>query len=169
MPYRDHQKQAQESVPCAVVTVSDTRTVKTDKSGPLIRELLEQHGHTAALLGIVKDEPSRIRALIDEIADEGECWAVFLNGGTGLAPRDTTIEAVDALLERRITGFGELFRFLSYEQIGSGAMLSRATAGVYRSLMLFSMPGSPAAVRLAMEKLIVPELSHMVWLLRSSK
>ena len=112
---------------------------------------------------IVLDEADQIRHLLDQIAEEGTCQALLTNGGTGIAARDTTYEAVVGLLEKRLDGFGELFRFLSWEDIGSGAMLSRAIAGVYRDLMVFCMPGSSGAVRLAMEKLIVPELSHLVW------
>lgn len=112
---------------------------------------------------IVLDEADQIRHLLVQIAEEGTCQALLTNGGTGIAARDTTYEAVVGLLEKRLDGFGELFRFLSWEDIGSGAMLSRAIAGVYRDLMVFCMPGSSSAVRLAMEKLIVPELSHLVW------
>ena len=163
MPYEDHNQQAKDAVTCAVLTISDTRTEADDKSGKLIKDLLEDAGHSVGFYKIVLDEADQIRHLLDQIAEEGTCQALLTNGGTGIAARDTTYEAVVGLLEKRLDGFGELFRFLSWEDIGSGAMLSRAIAGVYRDLMVFCMPGSSSAVRLAMEKLIVPELSHLVW------
>ncbi len=163
MPYEDHVQQAKDSVTCAVITVSDTRTEADDKSGKIIVEQLEDAGHQMGLYRIVPDDANCIRRLLVEIAEEGTCQAVLTNGGTGIAARDTTYEAVTELLEKRLDGFGELFRFLSWDDIGSGAMLSRAVAGVYRDMMVFCMPGSSGAVRLAMEKLIAPELSHLVW------
>ena len=163
MPYEDHKKQARAPVSCAVVTISDTRTEADDKSGKVIKDLLEGSGHRLGSYQIVADDPDQIRRTLVEIANGEVCQAVLMNGGTGIAARDTTYEAVASLLEKRIDGFGELFRSLSWEEIGSGAMLSRAVAGVYRDLMVFCMPGSSGAVRLAMEKLIVPELSHLVW------
>ena len=163
MPYEDHKQQAKDAVTCAVITVSDTRTEEDDKSGKLIHELLEDGGHQVGRYEVVPDEADRIRKLVAEIAEKGECQAILTNGGTGIAARDTTYEAIVELLEKRLDGFGEVFRFLSWEDIGSGAMLSRAVAGVYKDTMIFCMPGSSGAVRLAMEKLIVPELSHLVW------
>jgi len=163
MGAEEHKKQARQPVTCAVITVSDTRTEANDTSGRAMRELLEQAGHRVGLHRIVKDEPELIRQLLAELAAAGRVQAVLLNGGTGISRRDTTYEAIAGLLEKRLDGFGELFRVLSYEEIGPAAMLSRATAGTYRDLIVFSTPGSTAAVRLAMEKLIVPELSHLVW------
>ena len=163
MPYEDHKKQAQGAVCCAVLTISDTRTEADDKSGRIIRDLLAAGGHTTGIYQVVPDEPARIRDLVIRITGDGDCQAILTSGGTGIAARDTTYEAVTGLLEKRLDGFGELFRFLSWDDIGSGAMLSRAVAGVYRDTMIFCMPGSSGAVRLAMEKLIVPELSHLVW------
>ena len=163
MPYADHIQQAKDPVTCAVLTISDTRTEADDKSGQIIRERLEDAGHEVGFYKVAKDEAHQIRSLIERIAEEGKCQAILTNGGTGIAARDTTYEAVTGLLEKRLDGFGEIFRFLSWEEIGSGAMLSRAVAGVYRDTMVFCMPGSSGAVRLAMEKLIVPELSHLVW------
>ena len=163
MPYEDHKQQATDAVTCAVLTISDTRTEADDKSGKLIKDLLEDTGHTVGFYKVVPDEADQIRHLLVQIAEEGTCQAVLTNGGTGIAARDTTYEAVVGLLEKRLDGFGELFRFLSWEDIGSGAMLSRAVAGVFRDMMVFCMPGSSGAVRLAMEKLIAPELSHLVW------
>lgn len=163
MPYEDHKKQAQGAVCCAVLTISDTRTEADDRSGRIIKDLLAAGGHSTGFYQVVPDDPARIRDHIIRIADARSCQAILTSGGTGIAARDTTYEAVVGLLEKRLDGFGELFRTLSWDDIGSGAMLSRAVAGVYRDTMIFCMPGSSGAVRLAMEKLIVPELSHLVW------
>ena len=125
--------------------------------------MLQDAGHEIGFYEVIKDEVSQIQDLIVRIANEGKCHVILTNGGTGIAARDTTYEAVVSLLEKRLDGFGEIFRFLSWEDIGSGAMLSRAVAGVYKDTMIFCMPGSSGSVKLAMEKLIVPELSHLVW------
>lgn len=163
MPYADHKAEATQPVTVAVLTISDTRTEAEDKSGAIIKELVEAAGHTVGFYQVVKDDAPAIQALLKQLAEEGTYHVALTNGGTGIAARDTTYEAVTGLLEKRLDGFGEVFRFLSWEDIGSGAMLSRAVAGVYRDMMIFCMPGSSGAVRLAMEKLIVPELSHLVW------
>jgi molybdopterin adenylyltransferase len=149
-----------------IVTVSDTRTAADDESGQLCRALVEAAGHVVAGADIVPDDPVRIRARLGDILDTVD--VVLLNGGTGIAPRDTTFEAVMGLLDRRLDGFGELFRMLSFAEVGSRAMASRAIAGVCRRTLVFSMPGSTKAVRLAMEKLIVPELGHLVGELRKT-
>ncbi len=154
-----------DSVACAVVTVSDTRTPQTDKSGTLVRERLEAAGHRVVSYEIIRDEPSLVGKRVLALSGQEMCQTVLLTGGTGLAPRDSTYEAITSILEKRLEGFGELFRMLSYEEIGAGAMLSRAVAGVCRSTAIFSMPGSTGAVRLAMDKLIVPRIGHLVWLL----
>lgn len=154
-----------DSVACAILTVSDTRTADTDKSGPLIRERLESAGHRVCSYLIIPDEPSQVRDRVIALCSEETCQAILLTGGTGPAPRDTTYEAITSILEKRLDGFGELFRMLSYQQIGAAAMLSRATAGVCRSTLVFSIPGSTKAVRLAMDKLILPQIGHLVWLL----
>jgi molybdenum cofactor biosynthesis protein B len=146
---------------CAVITVSDTRTRETDAGGNLIRQILEASGHTVESYHLVKDDPDQIRQAIAECA-AGGAGVILLTGGTGIAPRDTTYEVVERLLEKRLDGFGEIFRMLSYREIGSAAMLSRAVAGTYKGKAIFSMPGSEAAVRLAMEQLILPELGHLV-------
>ena len=164
MPDPQHHAQRVDSVTCAIVTVSDTRTVETDKSGQLIRERLESAGHRVLSCDIVPDDQSRVRERVVALCGAAACQAVLLTGGTGLSPRDTTYEAITSTLEKRLDGFGELLRMLSYEQIGAAAMLSRATAGVYRSTLVFSMPGSSGAVRLAMDKLILPEIGHLAWL-----
>lgn len=161
MGHRDHKEAARGPVDCAVVTVSDTRTKETDESGPLAIRLLEAAGHRVQSYLIVPDEPARIRDAIEGLV--GTCRAVLLNGGTGISRRDGTYEVVSGLLEKRLDGFGELFRWLSFQEIGPPAMLSRALAGVYRETLIVATPGSPDAVRLALEKLVVPELSHLVW------
>lgn len=165
MSVEKHRQHAPVAVTCAVVTISDSRTEETDTSGRRIRELLAEKGHRVEAYRIVPDEPDRIRAALGEMPAGVEI--VLCNGGTGLSRRDTTYEAISALLDKEITGFGELFRMLSYEQIGAAAMLSRATAGVSGNRVLFSLPGSTAAVELAMTKLILPELGHVVGLVRS--
>ncbi len=158
-----HRAAAPGSVGCAVLTVSDSRTEETDTSGALIRRLLEEHGHRVVAYRIVKDEPALIRDTIAAWVKQSDVRAILSNGGTGIAARDTTYDAIAALLDKRLDGFGEIFRMLSYAEIGPAAMLSRAVAGVHRGRLLVAMPGSPNAVRLAMEKLIVPELGHLVF------
>ena len=145
-----------------VITCSDTRTPETDTSGQLIQKLLKEQGHNIAAYHLVKDEPAQITARITEgIANEA-VQAIIINGGTGISRRDSTFEAVDAMLEKRLDGFGEVFRYLTYQEIGSPAIMSRATAGIIKGRVLFSTPGSENAVGLAMEKLILPELGHLV-------
>jgi molybdopterin adenylyltransferase len=153
-------------VACAVVTVSDTRTPETDTSGARMRALLEDAGHRVVAYVILPDEPARIRAHVEGLLAAAEVDAVLVNGGTGLAPRDTTFEAVSALLDKRIDGFGELFRMLSWQEIGAAAMLSRAVAGVARGRILVSLPGSTPAVELGMTRLLLPTLGHMTQLVR---
>lgn len=149
---------------CGVITVSDTRTAADDTSGQRIRALLEEHGHRVEYYRIVEDEPAEIAALVRDAPAAVE--VIICNGGTGVARRDTTFEAITRLLDKEIPGFGELFRMLSYEQIGAAAMLSRATAGVAGRRVVFSLPGSTKAVELAMTKLILPQLGHVVGLVR---
>lgn len=145
-----------------VITCSDTRTPDTDTSGQLIRSLLEARGHTVVGYSLVKDEPAQIQLWIARGTSNEAVQAIIVNGGTGISRRDSTFEAVDAMLEKRLDGFGEIFRLLTYQEIGSPAIMSRATAGIINGRALFSIPGSENAVRLAMEKLILPELSHLV-------
>lgn len=166
MGHAEHQELAQRAGPgrirCAVITISDTRTEANDTSGAAIRAALTQAGHDVVKYAIVHDEPGQIAALVRAIAADG-CKLIITNGGTGIARRDSTFEAIDGLLEKRLPGFGELFRMLSYADIGPGAMLSRATAGTHGGTLIFCLPGSTAAVRLALDKLIMPELAHLVW------
>jgi molybdenum cofactor biosynthesis protein B len=168
MGHEEHKSKAKQSIGCVVVTASDTRDEATDGSGKLIQELLTAAGHTVAGYRILKDEPAQIAAFVRDQLGKHEVQAVIVNGGTGVSERDSTFEALDGLLEKRLPGFGELFRMLSYQEIGSSAMLSRATCGVTKGTLIFSVPGSTAAVRLAMEKLILPELGHLVFIARPS-
>jgi molybdenum cofactor biosynthesis protein B len=150
----------------AILTVSDTRTEANDVSGQLLRQLFTQAGHEIVFYTIVPDEPAEIREIFANLSARADIDVIVLNGGTGIAPRDSTYEAVAGLLEKRLDGFGELFRWLSYQAIGSAAMLSRALGGVWQGRLVFSLPGSPAAVQLATEKLILPQLHHALSLVR---
>ena len=145
-----------------IITCSDTRTPETDTSAQLIRKLLEERGHTIAGYHLVKDEPDQIQFRIAQGTANEEIRAIIVNGGTGISRRDSTFEAMDDMLEKRLDGFGEIFRFLTYQEIGSPAIMTRATAGIINGRVLFSIPGSENAVRLAMERLILPELGHLV-------
>lgn len=156
-----HRANAPASVACAVVTVSDTRTVENDTGGATVVSLLEAAGHRVIGREIVRDEPDLIRNAISRFSGQENVDAILLTGGTGLSARDQTFETVSALFTKRIDGYGELFRMLSYQEIGAAAMLSRAVGGLIGSTILLTMPGSPAAVRLAMDKLILPELGHL--------
>jgi len=160
---REHKAHAPRSVSCFVLTISDTKTSESDTSGALIQELLRAGGHRIAGSAIVRDEPADVQRIVREQCADPAVQAVILTGGTGITSRDSTFEAVEALLDKRLPGFGELFRMLSYQEIGSAAMLSRALAGqLHSGLFVFAMPGSPEAVRLAIEKLILPELTHIL-------
>jgi molybdenum cofactor biosynthesis protein B len=159
---REHKSHAPKSIACFVLTVSDSKTPETDTSGALIRELLAAGGHAVAGAAIVRDEPADVQRVVREQCANPAVQAVILTGGTGITSRDSTFEAVEALLEKRLPGFGELFRMLSYQEIGAAAMLSRAQAGVRAGRIVASLPGSPNACRLALEKLLVPELGHLV-------
>jgi len=158
----EHRRQSPAAVACAVITVSDTRTEQTDVGGRTLAEMLSAAGHSVLLRQIVPDDPQQIRQLLLELRDRPDVDAILLTGGTGIASRDQTFETVDALLDKRLPGYGELFRMLSYQQIGPAAMLSRAIGGLLGRKVLLTMPGSPAAVRLALDKLILPELGHLV-------
>lgn len=157
-----HKSDAPASVPCLIVTVSDTRTPETDTSGRAIADLLRGAGHTVAARELVPDDPARVAGVIRGYLGRREVRAVITTGGTGITRRDSTYEAVTALFDKHLDGFGELFRMLSYGDIGPAAMLSRACAGVAAGCIVFVLPGSEAAVRLAMDKLILPELAHVV-------
>jgi len=161
-----HKTQDSISLGCMVVTCSDTRTKETDTSGKLICHLLTEQGHVIRDYRLIKDEPEDIRELLQQAVQQTDKQVVIINGGTGISRRDSTFEAVDKFLQKRLDGFGELFRYLSFQDIGSPAMLSRATAGIHEHLIIFSIPGSQGAVRLAMERLILPEIGHIAGELR---
>lgn len=159
---REHKAHAPRSVGCWVVTVSDTKTPETDTSGGVIRELLRAAGHQVVGATIVADEPAEVQRVVREACQDDRVQAVVLTGGTGITARDSTFEAIEALLEKRLPGFGELFRMLSYQEIGAAALLSRAQLGVHARRIVVSLPGSPNACRLALDKLLIPELPHLV-------
>jgi molybdopterin adenylyltransferase len=158
-----HRSESPKTVRCAVVTISDTRTIETDRGGGLIVEMLSAAGHGISGRHIVRDDPHEIETLVRKLADPDATDAVLMTGGTGIAARDRTFETVSSLLTKSMPGYGELFRMLSYSDIGPAAMLSRAMGGVLNQVIVLTMPGSVAAVRLAMEKLIVPEIGHLVF------
>ena len=158
----EHKATAPRSIGCWVLTVSDTKTPDTDTSGQLIRKLVTDAGHQVVGSSIVRDEPKDVQRVIREACANDAVRAVLVTGGTGVTSRDSTYEAIEAMLDKRLPGFGELFRMLSYQEIGSAAMMSRAQLGVHARRIVVSMPGSPNACRLALEKLVIPELSHLI-------
>jgi molybdopterin adenylyltransferase len=164
MSVEEHQGQARQlgAVRVAIITISDTRTPETDTNGLYLKNEIEKQGHHVTDYTILPDEPVEVVAYLQKLAPTGT-QVILLNGGTGISPRDNTYDAVAPLLEKTLPGFGELFRMLSYEQVGSAAMLSRAIAGVYAGKILFATPGSHKAVQLAWERLILLELRHLVW------
>jgi molybdopterin adenylyltransferase len=169
MAHREHRRAGPLEVPCAVLTVSDTRNESSDRSGGFILDALKRAGHPVVERRILRDEPRAIVSCLRALARRGRVRAVLITGGTGIAPRDRTHEAVMGLLEKTLPGFGEIFRALSYRQVGSAAMLSRAIAGTFGGMIVFSMPGAEPAVRLAMGRLILPELGHAAGLLGSRR
>ena len=162
MSHLQHKATAPLSVHCVVVTVSDTRTEATDTGGRAIVDLLTAAGHTVAAKVIVKDDPEMVRDMMALHLAQPHVQAIITTGGTGISSRDSTYEAISGLLDKRLDGFGELFRMISYQQIGASAMLSRACAGIAGGRIVVALPGSEAAVRLALETLIIPELGHLV-------
>lgn len=158
----EHRQKAPTSVSCAVITVSDTRTLESDSSGQMIVDLLESSGHSIAERELIPDEPSVMSELVMRLANHNAVEAILLTGGTGIAARDQTPDTLSKLFTQKLPGYGELLRMLSYQEIGPAAMLSRAQGGLIGRTVVLMMPGSSAAVRLAMEKLILPELGHLV-------
>jgi molybdopterin adenylyltransferase len=156
-----HPEANSSSIACAIVTISDSRTIATDTSGQAIQTLLLAAGHRICHYQILPDEPAQVQSLLQSLAKMPDLQAVIFNGGTGIAPRDTTYEALAGLLEKTLPGFGEVFRWLSYQEIGSRAIASRAIAGTYGRLLIFSLPGSRGAVMLGTSQLILPELGHL--------
>jgi len=162
MAVHEHKAKAPRKLVVMVVTISDSRSEATDESGGLIKELLEGAGHTVGNYRIVRDEPEQIEVLLRHALAQTELDVVVLNGGTGVSPRDGTYEVLSRVLEKTLDGFGEIFRYLSYQEIGSAAIMSRAVAGVVQGKVIISLPGSTNAVELAMRKLVLPEVGHMV-------
>ena len=152
-----------QPVTFGIVTVSDTRTPETDKNKHYLEARLEELGHIVAAYRLIKDEADQVEAVLNELCTEESIQIVLFNGGTGIAKRDRTYDVISRHLEKELVGFGELFRMLSYEEVGAAAMLSRATAGVYKDTVVVSMPGSSNAVKTAVEKLIIPEINHLAW------
>jgi len=162
----EHKEKAAKSLGIMVITVSDTRVETTDQSGQVIKEMLVGVGHRIVGYQIVKDEPNEIENLLRQTLGRKDLEVIILNGGTGIAPRDGTYEVVDRLMQKRLDGFGEIFRYLSYQDIGSAAIMSRACAGIAGDKVMISLPGSKGAVQLAMGQLVLPEMGHMVSQLR---
>jgi molybdenum cofactor biosynthesis protein B len=160
--HEEHKSQGPPSVRCAVITVSDSRTLENDTGGQAVIDHLTAGGHSVAHREIIPDNPARMRPLLEALKARNDLDAILLTGGTGVSSRDQTYETVTAVLDKPLPGYGEIFRMLSYQDIGPAAILSRATGGLIGRKVLLTMPGSPAAVRLAMEKIIVPELPHLV-------
>jgi len=158
----EHHATSPQDVACAVITVSDTRTLETDTGGQLLCELIAAAGFRVAAREIIADDPTKMRVLVERFRDDPQVAAVLLTGGTGLSSRDQTFETLSGLFTKQLPGYGELFRMLSYQEIGPAALLSRAVGGLVGRTVVLSMPGSPAAVRLATERIIVPELRHLV-------
>jgi molybdenum cofactor biosynthesis protein B len=158
----EHKAQGPQSVRCAIITVSDTRTLENDTGGATVMERLTAAGHSIAHREIIPDDPARMRPLLESLRGRDDVDAILLTGGTGVSSRDQTYETVTALLDKPLPGYGEIFRMLSFQEIGPAAILSRATGGLLGRKVLLTMPGSPAAVRLAMERIVVPELPHLV-------
>jgi molybdopterin adenylyltransferase len=160
----DHHQKASELPPVriAVVTVSDSRTIETDTNGQYLKQQILAAGFVVSAYHILRDEPAEINPLLETLA-QSNAQIILFNGGTGLSKRDSTYDVIAKKLEKTLSGFGEIFRMLSYEQVGAAAMFSRATAGVYQGKVIICIPGSPAAVQLAWEKLIQPEIQHLAW------
>ncbi len=162
MGYQEHKHKEPKSVSCAVITISDTRTERDDESGRLIRQKLSENGHRVILHCILKDEADSVEKKIYELLREKEPQVIITTGGTGVSRRDITVETIYPILEKNLDGFGELFRFLTYQEIGTGSIMSRAVAGVAGGKVILCLPGSPEATNLAMDKIILPELGHLV-------
>ena len=158
----EHKSQGPPAAQCAVITVSDTRTLETDTGGQAVIVHLTAAGHTVVVREIIPDDPARMRPLLESLRDRADLDAILMTGGTGITTRDQTYETVSSLLDKSLPGYGEIFRLLSFQEIGPAAILSRATGGLLGRKVLLTMPGSPAAVRLAMEKIIIPELPHLL-------
>ena len=162
MGYQEHKQKAPQTVSCAVITISDSRTEQDDESGKLLKQKLSQNGHRVMFYSILKNEADAIKEKIDELLRQEELQVIITSGGTGASHRDITIETIYPILEKRLDGFGELFRSLSYQEIGTGSIMSRAIAGVAGGKVIICLPGSIDATKLAMDKIILPEIGHLV-------
>lgn len=164
MGAQEHRQRAgQGTVTVAIVTVSDTRTPETDANRIYIEAQMTALGHRVAAYRLIRDEPDQVAEALETLCALPDVQIVLFNGGTGIAPRDTTFDVISRYLQKTLPGFGELFRMLSFQEVGAAAMFSRATAGVYNQTLVFSMPGSPNAVQVALERLILPEINHLAW------
>ncbi len=163
MSHREHKEKAPASVSCAILTISDSRSEADDESGRLLRQKLDENGHRVISYGILKNEAESIKQKIGGLLEQKEIQVIITDGGTGMGHRDITIETISPILEKKLDGFGELFRFLSYQEIGTASIMSRAIAGAANGKIIICLPGSPNAARLAMDKIILPEIGHMVW------
>ena len=162
MSYLEHKHNAPRSVSCAVLTISDSRTEQDDDSGKIIKQKLSENGHQVVSYAVLKDEAVSIKNKIDELLRQEELQVIITNGGTGVSHRDVTIETIYPILEKKLDGFGEIFRFLTYQEIGTPSIMSRAIGGVAGGKVILCLPGSPGAAKLAMDKIILPEIGHMV-------
>ena len=162
MGYQEHKHQALQSVSCAVLTISDSRTEQDDESGRLIRQKLSENGHQVMFYSILKNDAESIRNEINELLGQEELQVIITSGGTGASHRDVTVDTIYPMLEKKLDGFGELFRFLTYQEIGTGSIMSRAIAGVTQGKVILCLPGSLGAATLAMDKIILPEIGHLV-------
>lgn len=162
MSYQQHKSQSPRSVAYAVLIISDTRTEQDDETGKLLKERFGENGHRLVAYAIVKNEASAVRDKLLELLPQDELQVIITSGGTGVSHKDVTVEAVSPMLEKTLPGFGELFRFLTYQELGTASMMTRAIAGVAGSKVIICLPGSLAAVKLALEKIILPEIGHMV-------
>jgi molybdenum cofactor biosynthesis protein B len=162
MGYHEHKESALRSVNCAVLTISDSRTEQDDESGGLIKRRLGENGHQVVYYGVLKNDATAIKNKIRELLEQAELQVIIASGGTGVSHRDITVDTVGPVLEKRLDGFGELFRYLTYQEIGTGSIMSRAMAGVARGKVIICLPGSLGAVTLAMDRIILPEIGHLV-------
>jgi molybdenum cofactor biosynthesis protein B len=162
MSYQEHKQKSPQSVSCAVLIISDSRTEDTDESGKLLKQRLSQNGHQVMAYAILKNDADAIRKKMGELLGYKELQVIITSGGTGVSHRDVTVETVSPLLEKKMDGFGELFRSLSYQEIGTGSVMSRAIAGVAGGKIVICIPGSVGAASLAIDKIILPEIGHMV-------
>ena len=162
MSYREHKKRAPQSVNCAVLVISDSRTEDTDESGKFLKQALSQNGHRVLAYAILKNDAEAIERKIRELLNQDELQVIITSGGTGISHRDITVETISSIIEKKLDGFGELFRSLSYQEIGTASIMSRAVAGVVGGKIIICIPGSLGAAKLAMDKVILPEIGHMV-------